>query len=676
MTKLALVVLACAVAATAAQKCYETGGWTTLARSGKQYGAHRWGVQVTKFGERAVAEVVPSNASLPEYKRTELGFSTGPAEVAAAKLPKDTMMTAAYSVSPDMPTWHNVGGKTYIVNHFEFLQPATMYISEIASDKDGKLKMVSTRPVEDEGVAGMWFTCGGTKTPWNTHLGSEEYPPDCRAYDEYFVPCKAGTKEAIDTMCGLGETFDGQGLTEMARYFGFYNGASEYGLKSVDITASPDAHARFVKEFKCYNYGATPEVKVLEGGKTTLKKWRTLGRISHESALVMPNKKTVYTTDDNPNGVILKFEADKPADLSAGTLYAAKLSNQRNESDLPTWDVTWIRLGYGKQDELDKLATTGLKFSDMFEIAKPTEGEKGPTCPAGFKATNTPNDLYMHTDSKNATYLIECLKVKKGMETAAAFFESRRYASMSGASTEFEKKEGITYGSRFNQLYFTTARVGKGMEDAGSKGKFDAAVSNDIRLEANSCGAIWAVDLDENFSATKAQVVMQGNSKSGTDEENKCDINDISEPDNVHYVAGNLIINEDSSRHLNNVAWAIDLEKGTKTRIMSAPRLAEITGIWASPIGERTYLSMAIQHPGEGDGVAVSYSEKDVEYQRGYMGAIGPIPTSIMNDNYVITFDEVPFAMGAKKDEVYASPKVCARAADPKVKAPKWPKRV
>jgi hypothetical protein len=43
-------------------------------------------------------------------------------------------------------------------------------------------------------------------------------------------------------------------------------------------------------------------------------------------------------------------------------------------------------------------------------------------------------------------------------------------------------------------------------------------------LEANSCGAIWAVDLDENFSATKAQVVMQGNSKSGTDEENKCDI--------------------------------------------------------------------------------------------------------------------------------------------------------
>lgn len=33
-----------------------------------------------------------------------------------------------------------------------------------------------------------------------------------------------------------------------------------------------------------------------------LKKWRTIGRISHESAIVMPNLKTVYTTDDNPNG--------------------------------------------------------------------------------------------------------------------------------------------------------------------------------------------------------------------------------------------------------------------------------------------------------------------------------------------------------------------------------------
>jgi hypothetical protein len=28
-------------------------------------------------------------------------------------------------------------------------------------------------------VQGMWFMCRGEKTPWGTHIGGEEYPPDC-----------------------------------------------------------------------------------------------------------------------------------------------------------------------------------------------------------------------------------------------------------------------------------------------------------------------------------------------------------------------------------------------------------------------------------------------------------------------------------------------------------------
>jgi hypothetical protein len=36
--------------------------------------------------------------------------------------------------------------------------------------------------------------------------------------------------------------------------------------------------------------------------RTKLTKWYTLGRVSHELAYVMPNNRTVYTTDDHPNG--------------------------------------------------------------------------------------------------------------------------------------------------------------------------------------------------------------------------------------------------------------------------------------------------------------------------------------------------------------------------------------
>jgi hypothetical protein len=41
------------------------------------------------------------------------------------------------------------------------------------------------------------------------------------------------------------------------------------------------------------------------------------------------------------------------------------------------------------------------------------------------------------------------------METAAAFLESRRVAAMMGATTEFEKEEGITYSSKHNKVSST-----------------------------------------------------------------------------------------------------------------------------------------------------------------------------------------------------------------------------
>ncbi|KIY92356.1 hypothetical protein MNEG_15607 [Monoraphidium neglectum] len=155
----------------------------------------------------------------------------------------------------------------------------------------------------------------------------------------------------------------------------------------------------------------------------------------------MPDNKTVYGTDDHPNGVLVKFVADKAGDLSSGTLFAAKYTAQRldNVTGKPTWDVKWIPLGKGQQDSLDGLARGGLTFASMFDVAQPTGSPL--KCPAGYTPTNHVNDIY--AIKKNGTgdkYYIECLRVKKGMETAAAFFETRRYASMLGATTEFEKQ--------------------------------------------------------------------------------------------------------------------------------------------------------------------------------------------------------------------------------------------
>ena len=137
--------------------------------------------------------------------------------------------------------------------------------------------------------------------------------------------------------------------------------------------------------------------------------------------------------------MLLRFVADKAADLSSGTLYAAKFSAQTVDAATkqPRWTVSWIKLGSSTQAALEKIVASRPKFSDIFEAAKPAGAPL--TCPAGFSRANTVHSLLAVKDAAGGKFAMECLKVKPGMETAAAFLESRRFASIKGATTEFEK---------------------------------------------------------------------------------------------------------------------------------------------------------------------------------------------------------------------------------------------
>jgi hypothetical protein len=57
------------------------------------------------------------------------------------------------------------------------------------------------------------------------------------------------------------------------------------------------------------------------------------------------------------------------------------------------------------------------------------------------------------------------------------------------------------------------------------------------------------------------QALLYGTPLAATDADgNKCEINGISNPDNLHYTNGILFIAEDTSDHVNNVVWAYDIE--------------------------------------------------------------------------------------------------------------------
>ena len=315
-----------------------------------------------------------------------------------------------------------------------------------------------------------------------------------------------------------------------------------------------------------------------------------MGRVAVELASVMPDQKTVYISDDGTNVGLFMYVADQAGDLSSGDLYAAKWT-QTSDEGAGAADISWVSLGHSDDITVQKAIESGITFSDLFETADMADDG---TCPVGFLASN-------------AEAAAECLKVKPGMDAIASRVETRRYASMMGATTEFRKMEGSTYNPEHHSLYLAMSEVAKGMEDAS---KQDMGGSNDIRVAKNSCGAVYELSLSTSYQATSIAAVVKGKPADyadGTPEAgNTCDLDGIANPDNLTYLPGynTLIIGEDTgSGHQNDVIWAMNTETGEMDRIFSTPYGSETTSpYWYSDVNGHGYLMAVVQHPyGESD---------------------------------------------------------------------------
>ena len=108
-----------------------------------------------------------------------------------------------------------------------------------------------------------------------------------------------------------------------------------------------------------YRYGYMFEINNAASaeGEELVKHYVT-GRLSHETAAIMPDMKTIYMSDDDSakyndkvyntssGGVLFKFVADIKGDLSSGSLYAAKLTQDgTSDPHKPGFNVDWVMLG-------------------------------------------------------------------------------------------------------------------------------------------------------------------------------------------------------------------------------------------------------------------------------------------------------------------------------------------
>ena len=206
------------------------------------------------------------------------------------------------------------------------------------------------------------------------------------------------------------------------------------------------------------------------------------------------------------------------------------------------------------------------------------------------------------------------------MEKAASRLETRRYAAIMGATTEFRKEEGITFDKNSGTLYVAMSAVAYGMEDNkkndAANTKYDIGSNNDIKLPYNPCGAIYALDVNSSYPEIDSKYVVSNmySILEGTPTTydatsiyagNTCDVNGISNPDNVAFLDGSdiLTIGEDTGAHKNNVVWSYNTKSGELTRIFTTPLGAETTSpFWYNDLKNGFgYLSVVTQHPDAGD---------------------------------------------------------------------------
>ncbi|SNS48301.1 hypothetical protein SAMN06265795_10325 [Noviherbaspirillum humi] len=395
------------------------------------------------------------------------------------------------------------------------------------------------------------------------------------------------------------------------------------------FTASTDAQFRaFSKNLygsetvaNPYNYGHLPEVTVNADGTASIKKHYCLGRISHELVQVMPDNRTVLMGDDATNSAYFVFVADREKDLSSGTLYAAKVgagfSLDPNGSGAP---LTWIKLGSATSAEIKQMATI-LQPTQIMDVK-----------------TSDPSDAsYTKVAANGRT---EWIKLVPGMEKAAAFLETHRYAALVGASTAFTKMEGTTVNARDKIAYSALQNCQSSMVAGNALNVPANGVSLPSQLVA---GAVMALNLKAGVQDTSGAAInsewmpvdikalLVGQDIAADALGNTANPDKVANPDNLKFSEKmrTLFIGEDSSQHVNNFLWAYNVDTRQLSRIMSIPAGGESTGLHAvDEINGWTYIMSNFQHAGDWGSIHNTVKSTldpliKANYKNGFGAAVG-----------------------------------------------------
>ncbi|MGV6849171.1 MAG: alkaline phosphatase PhoX [Marinibacterium sp.] len=398
---------------------------------------------------------------------------------------------------------------------------------ERGADGRWQTNLAESKSIDLGSIEGGWVLCFGAPTPWGTELLAEEY---------YFFNT------------ALWNHPNNHDADEKPGFAGG-NDVSYHMPKMMD------AHLGRVSN--PYMYGYMIEMGDLLADQPDLTRRFAMGRFSHENGIVMGDGRTVYMSDDdspkytdakynsNSGGVFFKFVADHPRDLSSGTLYAAKATQDPGTDPHTTgFTIDWVELAHGNDAEI----AGWIAEYDGIGTDQYVEGQSSYLPDA---------DVWNWAEGKTGQDLNGDGTVGSYPDDRPAFLESRKAAAALGATYEWNKMEGVAADGE--NVYLSMSEVAISM-DAGwghapwDTGARDEAEGGVIALAPEACGIVYAAPIGADYDITRLEPSFAG--KAG---EAGCDPDRIANPDNVAAFSGGLLIAEDAGpkMHPVDMLWLV-----------------------------------------------------------------------------------------------------------------------
>lgn len=465
-----------------------------------------------------------------------------------AILTEDDTSTIKQSNDPDFNAFIPTGeGEGYLFTNWED-RPGGMSRIKIRKDDEGLWRIVgnSAEMIDFSGVAGTWVNCFGTVSPWNTPLSAEE---------NFFSDNTSNWNNPNAQFIG--------GVEDLAIALG--------NTGTFDQPPYPNP----------YRYGYINEIVNPVEEPTPVKHF-AMGRFSHEVGVVMPDKKTVYLSDDGDYRAFFKFVADNAGDLSSGTLYAAQVTQNGTAPDQASFDVSWIEMAsndnatleaaianYDNIDQSDYTGTTSSYITDE-EIGDWVEMKTGQDLQdTAYSDGSTLDGRTFDNDANDTNGNLP--SAKPFDDDRVAFLHAREAAALMGATDEWEKFEGVNINlNRVTEavegldkiknetvsdayLYIAMSNFDGGMSD----GQGDIDVQPD---DAEECGAVYRSKIESDYNITSIEPVNVGGPYDANAAANTCAPDNIAEPDNLVVMNdGRVLVGEDTGEHENNMLWMLDL---------------------------------------------------------------------------------------------------------------------